>query len=483
MSRRLLATVSLAVVLLVAGCSAPLAGEGTTAPPETTTSVQSPPTSPSPAGPSTTDAASATPTGTTVAATTAPTTESGADPSPVLGRENGVWYNETLPITPADGYNRTEIELVRDRMMARIEVIRGHEFTENVWVAIRSRASYRNSSTFTFPENRRRDLFWEAAFVVEETASSAEALDALYGGSVSGFYTSNRIVIVAEDPDAVSLDRGTLVHELEHALQDQALTLAVGQGGPHDQQVAATSVTEGDANFVMDRYQERCAGDWSCIPQPERGDDSSRRNRGLFAAIWLPYSDGPTLVEALYERGGWDAVDEAFESPPISTEQVIHPETYPEETPTVVRVEDRSAEEWRRLGRTDVLGEGVLFASLWSNGVIPTRHLRTDDRRWNYSHPITAGWAGDRFVPYTNGTAEGYVLESAWDTERDAREFYRGYLDLLVRMDGTEVRSGIYRLPDSSGFGDAFRVERQGKRVIVVNAPTVETLDAVHAAE
>ena len=486
MSRRALAVISLAVVLLVAGCSAPFAG-GPTTPSETTTGAQSPPTSPPPTDPSTTDARSATPTGTTPVPTptTVPTTEPAEDPSSVLGRENGVWYNDTLPITSSDGFNRTEIELVRDRIMARIEVIRGHEFTENVSVEIRSRAEYRNSSTFTFPENQWRDLFWEAAFIVEENASSAEAFTELYGSSVAGFYTGGRIVIIAEDTDAVSLDRGTLVHELEHALQDQALTLNVGQQGPRDERIAGTSVTEGDANYVMDRYQDRCEGNWSCIHQSSAGGGPSfgEINQGLFAAIWVPYSDGPSFVEALYERGGWDAVDRAFESPPISTEQVIHPETYPDETPVVVDVEDRSSDEWRRLRHTGVFGEATLFASLWSNGAIPLGHINSDESRWNYSHPTTTGWGGDRFVGYTNGTTYGYVFESVWDTERDATEFYRAYVDLLELHDGTEVSEGVFRLPPGSGFEDAFRIERHGKRVVVVNAPTVEDLDEVHPAE
>lgn len=478
MSRRAFAAISLATLLLVAGCSAPSGGGSTTLPETTSPSPTAPPTTPT-----------ATPTGTaspgapTATPTTAPTTEPADDPSSVLGRENGVWYNDTLPITPSDGFNRTEIELVRDRTMARIEVIRGHEFTENVSIEIRSRAEYRNSSAFSFPEDRWRDLFWEAAFIVEENESSAEALTELYGSSVAGFYTDGRIVIVAEDPDAVSLDRGTLVHELQHALQDQALGLSVGQQGPRDERFAGTSVTEGDANYVMDRYQERCEGNWSCIPQPSDDDGSTFRsfNRGLFAAIWVPYSDGPTFVEARYDRGGWDAVDAAFESPPISTEQVIHPERYPDETPVVVRVEDRSSGEWRRLDRTGVFGEATLFAMLWSNQVIPSAHVRSDDRRWNYSHPATDGWGGDRFVAYTNGTDYGYVFESVWDTERDAREFHEAYVDLLQENGGTEVRSGVYRTANWSGFEDAFRIERHGKRVVVVNAPTVEALDGVHA--
>ncbi|MFT4932358.1 MAG: hypothetical protein ACI91T_002251 [Natronomonas sp.] len=135
------------------------------------------------------------------------------------------------------------------------------------------------------------------------------------------------------------------------------------------------------------------------------------------------------------------------------------------------------------MGRTGVFGEATLFAMLWSNRVISPGHIYSDERRWNYSHPATAGWGGDRFVAYTNGTAHGYVFESVWDTERDAREFYDAYVDLLHINGGTEVAPGVYRTANWSGFEDAFRIERHGKRVIVVNGPTVEALDDVHARE
>jgi hypothetical protein len=489
MERRALAVLSIAVVLLIAGCSAPTGStptDGPTAPDPTSeptaVTTSSPPDTPTPEGHS--ETATAEPT--TAEQTTVPETTTVIDESSsVLGRENGIWYNESLPITPSDGYNRTEIELVRDRMMARIEVIRGHEFTDDVSVEIRSRDEYRDSSPYTFSEDAWRDLYWEAAFIIEGTESSAEVFTALYGRSVAGFYSNGNIVIVAGDTDEISLDRGTLVHELEHALQEQALTLAVGGVGPRDETTAGSSVVEGDANAVMDRYEERCEGNWSCIPQGNDGSDSSQgpANQGLFASIWLPYSDGPTFVEALHDRGGWTAVDEAFESPPISTEQVIHPEKYPNETPVIVRVEDRSSEEWRRLDRTGIFGEATFFAMLWSNGVIPSGHVRSEDARWNYSHPATAGWGGDRFVAYTNGTTDAYVLKSTWDTERDAREFYEAYVDLLETNGGNEVEPGVYRLPEGSGFEDVFRVERDGNRVIVVNAPTVEDLEEVHTGD
>jgi hypothetical protein len=115
--------------------------------------------------------------------------------------------------------------------------------------------------------------------------------------------------------------------------------------------------------------------------------------------------------------------------------------------------------------------------------VIPEEHLRGDDSDrspYRYDHPSTAGWGGDRIVAYTNGSTSAYVFESTWDTEADAREFQAAYVDLLFARGAREVSDDIYRIPENSSYGDAFRVVRNGSTVVVVNAPTVDDLDDVH---
>jgi hypothetical protein len=408
--------------------------------------------------------------------------DGGARPDPSgdpLGFEDGYWYDDPVAVDPEDGYDRSEIDRVVARTMARIERIRGLEFTDEVSVEVISRAEYRERSVFEFDPDPARDQLWEALFVVGEDREAATVFNEVYGGSVSGYYAGGEIVLVSDDPDSVGLSRATLAHELVHALQDQRPDLTVGGGGPtRDARLASLAVSEGEANYLMDEYLRRCGGEWSCIPAATGGGGADR-NQGVFLSAFVPYSDGPTLIGALFERGGWAAVTEAYGSRPVSTEQVIHPEKYPDERPVEVRVPDRARNGWERLGGGDVVGEATVFAGFVHAGVIPPDHLLTDAARYNYSHPITAGWGGDRFVPYRNGDRFGYVFETAWDTDRDARQFLEGYRSLLDAKNATEVREGVYRIPDSNPYGDAFRVVRDGKRVRIVNAPTVAALDDV----
>ncbi|HKL29859.1 MAG TPA: Hvo_1808 family surface protein [Natrialbaceae archaeon] len=411
-----------------------------------------------------------------------------------LGVENGYAYDESLSVDASDGLDEAELHAVVSRMMARIEHVRGLEFEQSVPVTVITRDEYRERVGNRGPEDVRpwEEQFWEATFVVGEETTVGEARGGVFGSTVQGYYNGTHIVIVSEDPDSTLPSRATIVHELQHALQDQHGLLGGRATDTHDGDLAASGIVEGDANYVEHEYEQRCEGEWSCIPKPDSsgGGGGSSFNLGLFVSVFVPYSDGPTLVADLRDRDGWTAVNEALRSPPTSTEQVIHPAAYPNETPASVRIEDRSSDSWHRFEtekgyRWDTVGEATLFAAFWSNGVIERGHLQGDSTSlspYDYDHPITAGWGGDRIVPYANGTAEGYVFASTWDTERDAREFHEGYLELLRSHDAEEVAPGVYRVPEPSPYADAFRVVRNGTRVTVVNAPSVAALDDVHAA-
>jgi hypothetical protein len=399
-----------------------------------------------------------------------------------IGWENGIWHDDELPVTEADGLNDSELRLIVDRAMARVEVIRDLEFRENVDVEVISREEYRERNVFEFEDEPFENQVYEALFLVDEDTSAATAFEALYGGGVAGYYYDGQIVLVGDDNVTVEVDRGTLAHELTHALQDQQLG-DIGSARTTDQHAAHRALPEGEANYVLDRYEARCEREWECIV-PVNGTSSGDVNRGLFLTLFLPYSDGPELVDELVDREeGWTAVNDAWNDPPESTEQVIHPGKYPDEDPVTVDLPDRSAREWESVtsrGRTvDTVGEAGVFAMLWANGVVPEQSLFENASRYNYTHPASAGWGGDAIRAYERDDEYGYVWRSVWDTERDAREFADAYRELLDANGAVELDDGRYRIEDG-GFADAFRVQRSGHTVTVVNAPTVGDLDDVY---
>jgi len=404
-----------------------------------------------------------------------------------LGEEGSYSATDPIPVTTGDGLNESERESLLARTMARIEVVRGVEFTNTTAVEVISRAEFRNRTggggdpTNLTDRQLWNEQVWEALFIVGEDTTYPATRSTNRGTSVVGYYSNSRIVLVS-DSETPMVDRNTLVHELVHALQDQRFNFGTNPRF-QDRQLAEQGLTEGDANYVTARYRQRCDGEWDCIPIPERNRTRPDGfNQALFLTSYAPYSEGPQFVQALRQRDGWRTVNDAYDSLPVSTEQVIHPETYPSEAPIEVTVPDRSTDAWNRftdIGRPvhDVVGEASIYAMFQGNGIAG----RTDRSQYDYDHPFSAGWAGDALVPYRNGDAYGYVWRTRWDSTDDAREFIEGYRELLTSRGATSLDGNRYRILDSDPFGDAFRLSRSGQTVTVVNAPSADALDRIHA--
>ncbi len=406
-----------------------------------------------------------------------------------LGWENGYWYDDPVNVTTSDGLSESELSIVTARTMARVERIRDREFESTVPVEIISRAEYRSRSNSGGGVEPGRDPWndqvWESLLLVGESRGSSEAISDTESNSVLGYYSpdQNSIVIVSES-ETPTVDRRTLAHELVHALQDQQFGIE-GSATTQDTQLATNGVVEGEANHIQNIYQQRCKYRWSCIPRPDSGSgggggDGGRENPGVFTIMLQPYISGPDFIEHVYDNGGWDSVDALHESVPSSSEQIIHPERYPAETPVEVRVTDRSNDEWDRFDHYpvgDTVGEASIFAMFYHND-------QTEGYRYSYVSQPSEGWAGDTVVPYQNDNGDGgYVWESRWDTEQDAREFASAYRNALTETHGARTQSGnVYVVPDGS-FADAFRVVREGRTVRIVNGPTVSDLDRIHQPE
>lgn len=415
--------------------------------------------------------------------------DDGLDTDRELGTVGDYAHDDVLGVDGSESLNEDELEAVTHRAMARLEVLRGHKFERSVDVEIVAREEYRDGDRDVRPAHPATNELWRAAFVVDGETDVNDAYDELYATSVQGYYRDGTVTLVVADPEDSRIDRSTLVHELVHALQDQQLGLS-RDGGTLDERRAETGLIEGEADYLPALYDERCETEWECLeavdPDPTRPDDRSF-NVGLFLSMYAPYAEGPTFVEHLHETDGWAAVDAAYEERPASTSQLIHPEKYPDDRPLEVAVPDRSSEDWepmtdRNGERENTVGEATLFASLWANGVIerPLAEGAGDHRPYNYSHPITAGWAGDTVVAYRDDDRRGHVWRLAWESEDDAERFADAYREVLAAHDATELEDGIYRVPDDETFAGAYAVSLADEEVLIVGGPTVESLAAIH---
>jgi hypothetical protein len=126
-----------------------------------------------------------------------------------------------------------------------------------------------------------------------------------------------------------------------------------------------------------------------------------------------PYLDGLDFIMRLERDGGIEAVDAAFENLPRSTEQIIHPERYPNDVPTPVDVPDLSAE----LGPGWADLDAAVVGELWLDLALGLRLGEGE------AASAAAGWDGGTYRAWSDGEAVAVVLSTVWDTEADAEEF------------------------------------------------------------
>jgi hypothetical protein len=253
----------------------------------------------------------------------------------------------------------------------------------------------------------------------------------LLGEQVAGYYDPKAKQFYLADWIAVNAQLPVMSHELTHALQDQHFNLGrfrTWPDGDGDAELAAHALVEGDATLVMMRY---------ILIKPERMRDFMSSMSGTSAAanekmesaprvlretLLFPYDQGLQFVTKLYATGGWKSVSDAYSNLPKSTEQILHPDKYlSHEAAVKVDMPDISktlGKGWKRI-EYDVNGE-------WGYYLFIDEYLKSAEQ----SQTAAAGWGGDRYAVYEGPAGEVMMAQlTVWDTEKDANEFYAGYVE------------------------------------------------------
>jgi hypothetical protein len=266
----------------------------------------------------------------------------------------------------------------------------------------------------------RRTQAWRTIGVIPADADLERAIRSYYRGQVLGFYVpeTGELVSTGGDADPGLVDGVVLAHELTHALDDQHFDLVrvdrLAAECRDERSMAALGAVEGSAQYFAT----------SAIPDlqpvadaPAVGDVGGGTPQDVPTFVqglqqW-PYSAGTTFIQRRYAAGGTEAVNEAIRNLPVSTEQILHPERYPSDTPQRVDVPDLSevlGSGWHDLDVMEV-GEAWLQLAL---------SLRIDGEVLDRATP---GWDGGVYRAWTDGDHTAVLLRTAWDTSADAAEF------------------------------------------------------------
>jgi hypothetical protein len=356
------------------------------------------------------------------------------------------------------------------QVMRQVAQIRGFDYSQRVVAEPVSQAEigrdFVRFSDITYPQGQyaRRSIAWDTIGVIPDGTSLRDAYESYGSSQVIGYYdtvTGELRFTGSESP--TPLERITLAHELTHAIDDQRFGLerldVLGAACKDENASAAIALVEGNATFFMLLWARTflTVAELVEVEVEAAAQDTSTEGVPPFVArlqAW-PYDQGMRFIGALDARGGLDAVDEAFVDLPTSTEQIIHPERYPNDAPTPVDVPDLSAELGSGWEDLDVMSIGEAWLQI-------ALGLRLDGSE---AGAAAAGWDGGTYRAWSNGTDTSVELSTVWDTARDAEEFAASMTEWI-----------------DQGGGPATVLEPEGSVVTVLFASDPATLDVLETA-
>lgn len=262
------------------------------------------------------------------------------------------------------------------------------------------------------PEIEITTQIWRSLGFIEPDDDLAEILATSWEiGTVGAYFTETKELYVQGD----ELDlyaQMVVVHELTHAHDDQWLDLDRPEYDEATDEIGYgfSAVVEGNAQRVESAWraelsaaqQNELAGLEVGVLSPEDIEIYTSLPRMLLLLQISPYLDGRELVDQIARAGGEDGVDAALESPPATSEQVLHPELFGAEDAIDVPVPSTDGAEILEQGMV-----GELAFSLWLGDL------------------AGAGWGGDQYVTWRTGDTACTRIDVASDTTRDADELQK----------------------------------------------------------
>lgn len=386
--------------------------------------------------------------------------------------------------------SRGEVNLDKLReIKAGTAALRGLEFKAEVPIEVKNTAQMRRYFESELAEEYGDEKLRNMALAYAKLGLFPKALDLkkslldFYSSQVAAFYDPRAKRLVLPESLGAGIGVGTvqflvrrdivgemvLAHELTHALQDQHFSVGdrLGPSSNDDESLAFRAVVEGDATlsgfaYLFGGFDKTSLAQVNRDIQDSLGTARSTLSQvppAIVEELLFQYYGGVSFVSRLLDQEGLPGVNRLFTSPPLSTEQVLHPEKYSilPDPPARIDLGDLSGlfpAAWTEI-ENNVLGElmiQVLFKQFLSE---------------ESANGAANGWDGDRFVAFRRGDEIAFVWATVWDATDDATEFTQGYREVLSKK---------YGGPDGAGSHAA--VEQRDRQVVII-----EGLEATHIKE
>lgn len=343
-----------------------------------------------------------------------------------------------------------QLQEMQDRVHTQIATLRQIENPPNVEPTFRTREEICGivRSYYRWPVVRDQlfeaEELYKALGLIEENASLEDILMGIQIQQASALFDeqSGNVYLLS---DATNISaRFEVAYAAAHltGLQQELFDIRAlrssARNGTSDEFRALTALDGGDRNTILNGYVERViALDAAALEELQRPIPGNKllaapqivQKISSFSAI-----EGRQFVEALFTRDGvWATVDNAYQNPPETTEQVIHPEKYFElEAPHNVQlpnISGRMGGAWS-LTAVDTMGEFMLRSYL-------EEYLSDEE-----AEEAASGWGGDRYILMSNpDRGRLLVWQIQFDTGADADQFLEAYrVFMRVATQGTDTR-------------------------------------------
>jgi hypothetical protein len=350
-----------------------------------------------------------------------------------------------------------DLDQRRDELSARLQTLRGLQWKSAVVLRPGTRREYaayvlENAKRVYGPDLSAAEKGLKALGLIPPKLRLDAAITAQAGLGVKVFASGGEILLL--DPKAGD---EWILNKMDLALVDQHFKAPAAAS--FDAEMAWAALRMGDAevvkhliwtsNRITNETVKKVAEETAAW---EKGDSrlaSAVAPRIFVRGADFPWRRGAVFALTQYAAGKLDA---AYARPPVSTQQVLHPEKYAADEKPVAIDPSASAEFLASKGYVPVykttLGElGVAL-------VLETHFPRED------LAAVSEGWSGDEFLVYEKEGAAPLVLWiTEWDSPEHAVEFQAQAFRLMKRV----------LPPDSELAAPALR--RQTGVVFGINVP------------
>ncbi|MCH7587871.1 MAG: hypothetical protein IIC78_07535 [Chloroflexi bacterium] len=307
----------------------------------------------------------------------------------------------------------------------------------------------------------------------------------LFSEQIAGFYDDEiKEMFVVQENGFGGLERFTYAHEFVHALQDQIYDFDEGLDYNEDsceieseRCAAIQALVEGDATILQEEWLQTYATQqdfadllefFNIFQQPVFDSAPNYMQQDFL----FPYTYGANFVREIRDQGGWSAVDAVYADPPVTTEQILHPERYPWDKPIVLTppdVVDALGAGWREI-EFNVLGE-------WFTQLVLAEYINSDR-----SFEAAEGWGGDVYVALANDAQNtgALLLITQWDTLDDAQEAQSAFVEYGDLRFGVGLAANDAWMWSSTEEYALF--EYSGLQTLLIFAPDEDTLNIIRSA-